>query len=105
MACSTSTVGGPAGSLMAARYALLDTRSAKQLDVSAVAATYHPNIRVERDEHVTTVTLDRPEAKNACTGDMWVAIGRTFQDIAHSGTRVVVLTGAGGEFCAGADLA
>ena len=70
-----------------------------------MVATYHPNIRVELDGHVTTVTLDRPEAKNACTGDMWVAIGRTFQDIAHSGTRVVVLTGAGGEFCAGADLA
>jgi 2-(1,2-epoxy-1,2-dihydrophenyl)acetyl-CoA isomerase len=70
-----------------------------------VGATYHPNIRVERDEHVTTVTLDRPEAKNACTGDMWVAIGRTFQDVADSGTRVVVLTGAGGDFCAGADLA
>jgi 2-(1,2-epoxy-1,2-dihydrophenyl)acetyl-CoA isomerase len=35
---------------------------------------------------------------------MWVAIGATFRDIAYSGTRVVVLTGAGGEFCAGADL-
>ena len=67
-------------------------------------ASYHPNVRVERDQHVVTVTLDRPEAKNACTGDMWVAIGRTFQDIAQSGARAVVLTGAGGDFCAGADL-
>lgn len=70
-----------------------------------MASSYHPNIRVERDERVTTVTLDRPDAKNACTGDMWVAIGRTFRDLAQSGTRVVVLTGAGGDFCAGADLA
>jgi 2-(1,2-epoxy-1,2-dihydrophenyl)acetyl-CoA isomerase len=35
---------------------------------------------------------------------MWVAIGAAFREIAYSGARVVVLTGAGGEFCAGADL-
>jgi enoyl-CoA hydratase/carnithine racemase len=65
---------------------------------------YHPNVHVERDGHVTTVTLDSRKAKNACTGDMWVAIGATFRDIAYSGARAVVLTGAGGDFCAGADL-
>ena len=67
--------------------------------------SYHPNIAVERRDDVVTVTVDRAEAKNACTGDMWVAIGRTFRDIAGSGARAVRLTGAGGEFCAGADLA
>jgi len=66
--------------------------------------SYHPNIRVERDGHVTTVTLDRPESKNACTGDMWVALGAAFRDASHSGARAVVLTGAGGDFCTGADL-
>jgi enoyl-CoA hydratase/carnithine racemase len=66
--------------------------------------SHHPNILVERDEHVATVTISRPEAKNACTGDMWVALGAAFRDIAYSGARVVLLTGAGGEFCAGADL-
>src|SRR5690242_763530 len=65
---------------------------------------HHPNVRVARDGHVGTVTLDRPEAKNACTGDMWVAIGAAFRELAYSGVRVVVLTGAGGDFCAGADL-
>ena len=65
----------------------------------------HPNLRVERDGHVTTVTIDRPEAKNACTGDMWVALGETFRAIGYSGTRAIVLTGAGNDFCAGADLA
>jgi enoyl-CoA hydratase/carnithine racemase len=73
--------------------------------VSTVAVpSYHPNVRVGRDGHVTTVVIDRPEAKNACTGEMWVALGATFRDLAHSGTRAVILTGAGGEFCAGADL-
>jgi enoyl-CoA hydratase/carnithine racemase len=66
--------------------------------------SYHPNITVVTEGHVTTVTIDKPEAKNACTGDMWVALGATFRDLAHSGTRAIILTGAGGEFCAGADL-
>ena len=66
--------------------------------------SYHPDVRAERSGDIVTVTIDRPKAKNACTGDMWVAIGAAFRDVAYSGTRVVVLTGAGGDFCAGADL-
>jgi enoyl-CoA hydratase/carnithine racemase len=73
--------------------------------VSTGSPSYHPHILVAKEEHVTTVTIDNPSAKNACTGDMWVAIGATFRDLAHSGTRAIILTGAGGEFCAGADLA
>jgi enoyl-CoA hydratase/carnithine racemase len=65
---------------------------------------HHPNIRVGLDGHVGTVTLDKPEAKNACTGDMWVAIGAGFRELSWSGARAIVLTGAGGHFCAGADL-
>lgn len=67
-------------------------------------ASYHPDIHVDQDEHVVTVTIDAPETKNACTGEMWVAIGATFRDVAHSGARAVVLTGAGGNFCTGANL-
>jgi enoyl-CoA hydratase/carnithine racemase len=66
--------------------------------------SHHPKSRVERDGNVATVTIDSPEAKNACTGDMWVALGAAFRDVAYSGARVVLLTGAGGHFCAGADL-
>src|SRR5262245_10946023 len=66
--------------------------------------SYHPKIRVERDGHLTTVTIDSPKAKNACTGDMFVALGRVFRDVSFSGTRVVVLTGAEENFCSGADL-
>jgi 2-(1,2-epoxy-1,2-dihydrophenyl)acetyl-CoA isomerase len=66
--------------------------------------SHHPNIRVERDDDVATVTIGRPDAKNACTGDMWIAIGAAFREIAYSGARVVILTGDGGNFCAGADL-
>jgi enoyl-CoA hydratase/carnithine racemase len=66
--------------------------------------SYHPNIRVEGDGHVATVTIDSPQSKNACTGDMWVALGATFRDIGFSGARAAILTGAGGNFCTGADL-
>ena len=65
---------------------------------------YHPNIHVEQDGHVSTVTIDAPETKNACTGDMWVALGAIFRDLSYSGTRAIVLTGAGRNFCSGADL-
>ncbi len=64
----------------------------------------HPDIRVERDGHIVTVTIDRPGSKNACTGDMWVSLGEIFGDISYSGARAVVLTGANGDFCTGADL-
>ena len=64
----------------------------------------YPFVGVERHGDVTTVTIDRPGSKNACTGDMWVALGAAFRDVAFSGSRAVVLTGAGGDFCAGADL-
>jgi enoyl-CoA hydratase/carnithine racemase len=72
--------------------------------VSAGAPSYHPNVRTLAEEHVTTVIIDNPATKNACTGDMWVTLGATFRDLAYSGTRAIILTGAGGEFCAGADL-
>jgi 2-(1,2-epoxy-1,2-dihydrophenyl)acetyl-CoA isomerase len=73
--------------------------------MSAVPPQYHAAVRVEREGLVATVTLDRPESKNACTGEMWVALGRTFKELDHSGVRAIVLTGAGGNFCSGADLA
>jgi enoyl-CoA hydratase/carnithine racemase len=74
------------------------------VNAGGIVLPHHSNIRVERDEHVATVTIDRIEAKNACTGDMWVAIGAAFRELAYSGARVVILTGAGEDFCAGADL-
>ena len=62
------------------------------------------NVRLEVVDHIATVTLDRPGKKNACTMDMWIAIRDAFRDIAVSGARVAILTGANGDFCAGADL-
>jgi 2-(1,2-epoxy-1,2-dihydrophenyl)acetyl-CoA isomerase len=67
-------------------------------------------LRVERDGHVLTLTLDRPERRNAMTGPVLEALTAELADLAapdasDDGVRVVVLTGAGKGFCAGQDLA
>src|SRR5580704_9024728 len=60
---------------------------------------------VERQGHVVTVVLNRPERKNAINTDMWRELLITFEDIEQrADDRVMVLTGAGGAFCSGADL-
>ena len=54
---------------------------------------------------VATVTINRPQRKNAVTGDMWGQLAETFRTLsADAEVRCVVITGAGGEFCSGADL-
>lgn len=55
---------------------------------------------------VTTITLDRPERKNAIDEAMWRTLRDMLQHVRNDAdTRVVVLQGAGGDFCAGADVA
>jgi 2-(1,2-epoxy-1,2-dihydrophenyl)acetyl-CoA isomerase len=62
-------------------------------------------IEVSRASGIVTVTLNRPAKKNAANAQMWNELLETFRAIASNAEdRVVVLTGAGGEFCAGADL-
>jgi enoyl-CoA hydratase len=63
------------------------------------------SVRMEQDGSITTVTLDRPEARNAvdrATAEALVEAFRAFDS--DEGQSVAVLTGAGGTFCAGADL-
>ncbi len=62
-------------------------------------------ILVDRRHGVLTVTLNRPERKNAGNGTMWRELRDTFSEAAHGrDDRVVVVTGAGGAFCSGADI-
>ena len=67
--------------------------------------TDSPHLLVEREGHVMVLTMNRPEARNAfglemlaLLADAWVA-GDADDDV-----RAFVLTGAGGNFCAGSDL-
>src|SRR5260370_23974495 len=62
-------------------------------------------VRVERRGRVTTVVLDRPEVRNAVDGPAAAALAEAFSDFdADPDAAVAVLFGAGGTFCAGADL-
>ena len=63
------------------------------------------NVRVERDGPVATVILDRPAVRNAVDGPTAAALAGAFRAFdADDGAHVAVLWGAGGTFCAGADL-
>ncbi len=62
-------------------------------------------VRVEHDGPVTVVILDRPERRNAVDGPTAAALADAFRAFdADPGTHAAVLWGAGGTFCAGADL-
>lgn len=62
-------------------------------------------VRVGRDGPVTTVTIDRPHARNAVDGPTASELEAAFAEFdADDDQAVAVLTGAEGTFCAGADL-
>ncbi|MGC9667861.1 crotonase/enoyl-CoA hydratase family protein [Planosporangium sp. 12N6] len=62
-------------------------------------------VRVERSGPVTTVILDRPDVRNAVDRATAQALADAFREFdADDRARVAVLWGAGGTFCAGADL-
>ena len=65
-----------------------------------------PMVRVERQEAVCTLTLNRPQSLNSFTTAMLVDLHAALEAAAaDSAVRCVVLTGAGRAFCAGQDLA
>lgn len=62
-------------------------------------------VRVETQDAVTTIILDYPERRNAVDRPTAETLARAFRDFEHDQhARVAVLWGAGGTFCAGADL-
>ena len=64
-----------------------------------------PAVTTERNGPVWTVILDRPEARNAVDGPTAHALADAFESFAaDDSAAVAVLWGAGGTFCAGADL-
>lgn len=65
----------------------------------------YEQIQVDLKDGVATITLNRPEKLNAYTAQMGTELHRAFADLdANDDARVVVVTGAGRAFCAGADL-
>jgi enoyl-CoA hydratase len=64
-----------------------------------------PTVRSERRDDLLLVTIDRPEVRNAVDQPTAAALVEAFEAFdADDGLAVAVLAGAGGTFCAGADL-
>ena len=67
--------------------------------------TEPPHLVVEKDGHVAIVTMNRPDQRNALNAQMVARMVDAWQSIDDDDdVRVAILTGAGGNFCAGADL-
>ena len=64
-----------------------------------------PVLLLEKSDLIATITLNRPEAMNALSAELRLALGKAFREIQDDPEiRVAVLTGAGRAFCAGMDL-
>jgi enoyl-CoA hydratase len=63
------------------------------------------SVIVEKQGHTTIVTINRPEVRNAVNGTTAAKLAEAFRAFdADADSRVAILTGAAGTFCAGADL-
>jgi enoyl-CoA hydratase/carnithine racemase len=63
-----------------------------------------PHCLVEQDGHKLIVTMNRPEARNALSGEMLAIMSDAWDRVNEDPEiRVCILTGAGGYFCAGGD--
>jgi enoyl-CoA hydratase len=59
----------------------------------------------EKKDHIATVRIDRPEAKNALDPETVVALAKAWVDFRDDNDmRVAIVTGTGDSFCSGADL-
>lgn len=64
-----------------------------------------PLLTCARDGHVATVTLNRPDVRNALSHDLRGQLRETVAELDDDGSvRAIVLTGAGSAFCSGVDL-
>jgi enoyl-CoA hydratase len=71
------------------------------MDVDETNAT----VQLEIDDTVCVITIDRPHVRNAVDGPTQRALSDAFRRFeADESLSVAILTGAGGTFCAGADL-
>jgi enoyl-CoA hydratase len=65
----------------------------------------YQHLEIERDEHVATLWLNRPEKLNAMSEDMWADIPEAVAELdADDATRVIVLAGMGRAFTVGIDV-
>jgi enoyl-CoA hydratase len=64
-----------------------------------------PHLLLDRDGHILTLTMNRPDSRNALSSEMVVRLADAWEMINDDPEiRAAILTGAGGQFSAGADL-
>lgn len=61
-------------------------------------------IQLAYDQRVATITLNRPDKRNAISFELIDDLLQAFEEVSHSKAIVVILTGAGKAFCSGMDL-
>lgn len=61
-------------------------------------------LKLEFDGPIATLTLNRPEKRNAISAEMLAELPAALAEAERSSARVLILTGAGKAFCAGMDL-
>jgi methylglutaconyl-CoA hydratase len=65
---------------------------------------YFETLLLDTTDHLATITLNRPEKRNAITTQMIADLQSALDAIEQTNTRVVIITGTGKAFCAGIDL-
>ena len=64
----------------------------------------YQTLHLEFSGEIATITLNRPEKRNAISAEMIAELLSAFDEVEASPARVVILTGAGKAFCSGMDL-
>ena len=61
-------------------------------------------VLLDVDDGVATITLNQPERRNALSAEISAGIQAALDEVEDGDARCVVITGAGGSFCAGGDI-
>src|SRR3954466_5134197 len=70
-----------------------------------MATTHKPRLLPSDNGGVRTLTLTRPDPKNAINSQLWIELADALRAAARDrDLRALVMTGAGGAFCSGADI-
>src|ERR1700689_5423132 len=64
----------------------------------------YKTINLVDDDRIATITLNRPDKRNAISYELIEELLAALEDIANSSARVLILTGTGKAFCSGMDL-
>lgn len=83
----------------------MSAQTTEMTDTQETQEAQEPPVSIHRAGGVVTITLNQPRRKNAMSLEAWRLLGEHLQTVRLVQDRVVVLTGAGEDFCAGADLA